>query len=46
MKVRTVKVRIPSGVKDGQKIRLRELGAPGKHGGVRGALYITVHITE
>jgi DnaJ-class molecular chaperone len=41
---RTYKVRIPAGVKNGQKIRVRELGAPGKHGGAPGDLYVTVHV--
>jgi len=45
-KQHTYKVRIPAGVKNGQKIRIRELGAPGKHGGAPGDLYVTVHITD
>ncbi|MBK3569354.1 protein kinase [Streptomyces sp. MBT62] len=43
---RTYKVRVPAGVRNGQKIRLRELGAPGKHGGAPGDLYVTVHVTS
>ncbi|MER6146085.1 DnaJ C-terminal domain-containing protein [Streptomyces sparsogenes] len=43
---RTCKVRIPAGIRDGQKVRIRELGGPGKHGGAPGDLYVTVHITE
>lgn len=42
---RTYKVRVPAGVRNGQKIRLRELGAPGRHGGAPGDLYVTVHVT-
>ncbi|WP_107468894.1 protein kinase domain-containing protein [Streptomyces caniscabiei] len=45
-KRRTFKVRIPAGVRNGQKIRLREFGAPGKHGGAPGDLYVTVHVTD
>ncbi|WP_256097128.1 DnaJ C-terminal domain-containing protein [Streptomyces agglomeratus] len=40
------KVRIPAGIKDGQEIRVRELGGPGKHGGAPGDLHVTVHITD
>ncbi|MES4908888.1 MULTISPECIES: DnaJ C-terminal domain-containing protein [unclassified Streptomyces] len=32
----TYKVRIPAGIRDGQKVRLRELGGPGKNGGAPG----------
>ncbi|MEU8470146.1 DnaJ C-terminal domain-containing protein [Streptomyces sp. NPDC029006] len=40
----TYKVRIPAGIKDGRKIRIRELGGPGKHGGAPQDLYVTVHV--
>ncbi|MFI0959162.1 DnaJ C-terminal domain-containing protein [Streptomyces californicus] len=40
------RVRLPSGIEDGQKIRLRERGAPGTHGGAPGDLYVTVHVTS
>ncbi|WP_257042445.1 protein kinase domain-containing protein [Streptomyces sp. TLI_55] len=43
-KRRTCKIRIPAGVKNGQKLRIRELGAPGQQGGAPGDLYVTVHV--
>ncbi|MEU5902582.1 MULTISPECIES: DnaJ C-terminal domain-containing protein [unclassified Streptomyces] len=43
-KRRTFSARIPAGVRNGQKIRLREFGAPGKHVGAPRDLYVTVHI--
>lgn len=39
---RTLKVRIPPGVTEGQQIRLAGQGSPGQHGGRNGDLYLEV----
>ncbi|WP_182346491.1 molecular chaperone DnaJ [Tomitella gaofuii] len=41
---RTISVRVPSGVKDGQRIRLAGQGQAGMRGAPSGDLYVTVHV--
>ena len=41
---RTVTARIPAGVRDGQRIRLRGQGRPGPRGESAGDLMVTVHV--
>jgi molecular chaperone DnaJ len=41
---RTVKVKIPEGVAEGQRLRIRGKGAPAPRGGAPGDLHLVVHV--
>ena len=43
---RTLEVKIPPGTADGQVLRLRGLGGPGRNGGPAGDALIEVHVAE
>jgi len=43
-KARQVKLRVPAGVRDGQRIRLAGRGGPGRNGGPNGDLFVVVRV--
>jgi molecular chaperone DnaJ len=45
MRDREVNVRIPAGVDDGQRIRIKSRGAPGRGGGPHGDLFVVCRVT-
>jgi curved DNA-binding protein len=43
---KNIRITIPAGIENGQKIKLKGHGAPGINGGPNGDLYITFHVTD
>jgi len=43
---RQIRAKIPKGISDGTKIRLRGRGGPGANGGPNGDVYIRVHVAD
>ncbi len=45
-RLREVKLRVPAGVDEGQRIRLKGRGGPGRNGGPAGDLYVIAHVAR
>lgn len=41
-----IKVKIPAGIKEGQTIRLENMGEAGERGGAAGDLYVNIHVVQ
>jgi molecular chaperone DnaJ len=46
VKTRTLSIKVPEGIDDGDRIRLTGEGDAGRHGGRAGNLYVDIHVTE
>ncbi|MBU1248532.1 MAG: J domain-containing protein [Proteobacteria bacterium] len=46
VETKTLDVKVPAGIKDGQRIRLSGQGNPGSHGGGAGDLYLRIKIRQ
>ncbi|MDD7268042.1 MAG: molecular chaperone DnaJ [Lachnospiraceae bacterium] len=46
LKKKTISVRMPAGIDDGQMVRLREMGEPGTNGGGRGDLLVEAAVSR
>lgn len=44
MQSRTITIRVPAGVSDGQRIRIPGKGSPGERGAAAGDLYVRIHV--
>jgi molecular chaperone DnaJ len=44
--MRTIKVKVPAGVDDGSRLKLRGEGEAGSRGGPTGDLYVVLHVSE
>jgi molecular chaperone DnaJ len=43
---KTISIKIPKGIRDGDKLKISGEGEPGRNGGLNGDLYVVIHISE